>query len=378
MEFSSVDRCGLGWAGRFVLQRPHLRRAHIVFENRLSSGDCRPSHHQQGMLHVGFVTAATGRHFARVRAPFAGLAALIAALLPAACERTAPRGETRAPGAMRVVVSIPALEGLVRPLVPPNADVRVLISPGRSEHGFEPTPQDIVTLEQADLVVLIGLGLETSIDAPLRRRPRAWRHEARLGEILGIEASGRDHGHAHDHDHDAHADHDHAVDPHVWLDPVLVRQALPAIARLARVACGESELGDAASIDAALEGLLSRVDAVDASYRAGLEPFKGRAIITHHAAFGRLAERYGLRVVEVIRPIEGAEPTPAELAAVVDAISRENVGAIFVEPQFDARDARQIAERAGVAVGTLDPLGTGDWFAMMESNLRELTTHLGP
>ncbi|MCW5769863.1 MAG: zinc ABC transporter substrate-binding protein, partial [Phycisphaeraceae bacterium] len=258
---------------------------------------------------------------------------------------------------------------------------------------------------QADVVVLVGMGLESSVDAALRKRPRPYRHEARLGVILGLEDAHGGHGHDHhahdahahdahahdahahdahahddhadhDHDHHDHSEHAHAIDPHVWLDPILVKQFLPEIARLVRVSVSESNLGDAEAIAPALASLLSRVDEVDGTYRRDLSPIAGRAIVTHHAAFGRLAERYGLRVVEVIRPVEGAEPTPANLAQVTDAISREGVRAIFVEPQFDARGAVLIAQRAGVRLGTLDPLGTGDWFAMMEANLLSLVSNL--
>lgn len=291
---------------------------------------------------------------------------------------------------MRVVVTLPPLEGLVRALLPADATIRVLIPPGRSEHGYEPTVEDVLALESADVVVLVGMGLESSVDTALRKRPRPYRHEARLGVILGLEdAHG---GHAHDeHAHDEHAhadeahaadshahDHAHAVDPHVWLDPVLMQQAVPEIARLIKTSLTESGLGDASAVDAAVADTLARIAAVDEAYRSGLARLAGRAIVTHHAAFGRLADRYKLRVVEVIRPIEGAEPTPANIAQVSEAIAREGVRAIFVEPQFDAHGAQLIAERTGVRLGTLDPLGSGDWFAMMEANLQELTDKLGP
>jgi zinc transport system substrate-binding protein len=321
----------------------------------------------------------------------------LASLSGFACERPSSRVAQRPAGPMRVVVTLPPLEGLVRPLLPADATIRVLIPPGRSEHGYEPTVEDVLALEGADVVVLVGMGLESSVDTALRKRPRPYRHEARLGVILGLEDAHGGHGHdehAHDaHAHDEHAhehadeaqapdpdahDHAHAVDPHVWLDPVLMKQALPEIARLIKASLTESARGNAAAVDPAVADTLARIAAVDAAYRSGLEPLTGRAIVTHHAAFGRLADRYGLRVVEVIRPIEGAEPTPANIAQVSEAIVREGVHAIFVEPQFDARGAQLIAEKTGVRLGTLDPLGSGDWFAMMESNLRELIDKLGP
>lgn len=312
---------------------------------------------------------------------------LLAPVLCLGCSDQAAKPASRPDGPLRVVVTLPPLEGLVRPLLPQDATIRVLIPPGRSEHGYEPTAQDVIALEQADVVVLVGMGLESSVDAALRKRPRPYRHEARLGAILGLEDPHGGHGHdhhAHDphahtehaHDEHAHDEHAHAVDPHVWLDPILVKQFLPEIARLVRTSVAESGRGDPAAVDASLVPLLSRIDEIDAAYRRDLAPVAGRAIITHHAAFGRLAERYGLRVVEVIRPVESAEPSPANLALVTDAIAREGVRAIFTEPQFDARAAERIAQHAGVRLGSLDPLGTGDWFAMMRANLEALATNL--
>lgn len=301
------------------------------------------------------------------------VATLVAALAICmlSCQRQGSPSRTREAGPLRVVVTLAPLKGLVSQLLPPDAEVRTLITPGRSEHGFEPTVEDVLAIERADLVVLIGLGLETSVDRTLRRRPLPARHEARIGEILGLEGS-----HA-GHDHHDDSDHDHAVDPHVWLDPVLMKQAMPELAALVKVALKEARLGTPEEVDAAAASVIDQIDSIDAEYRAALAPFAGRAIITHHAAFGRLAERYGLRVVEVIRPIEGAEPTPANIAATMDAIKREGVGAIFVEPQFDSTGAKRLAVRAGVALGTLDPLGTGDWFMMMRANLEELVSKLG-
>lgn len=300
----------------------------------------------------------------------ASLVAALALCMPS-CQRQGSSPRTRDGGPIRAVVTLAPLNSLVSPLLPPDAEIRTLITPGRSEHGFEPTVEDVLTLERADLVVLIGLGLETSVDRALRRRPLPTRHEARVGEILGLEGS-----HA-GHDHDDHSDHDHAVDPHVWLDPVLMKQAMPQLAAMVKVVLNEAGVGSPEEVDAAAASLIGQIDEVDAEYRAALAPLAGRAIITHHAAFGRLAERYGLRVVEVIRPIEGAEPTPANIAATMEAIKREGVGAIFVEPQFDSTGARRLAERAGVDLGTLDPLGTGDWFIMMRANLQELVSKLG-
>ena len=69
--------------------------------------------------------------------------------------------------------------------------------------------------------------------------------------------------------------------------------------------------------------------------------------------------------------------TPQAVAATVDAIKKEGVKVVFVEPQYDRTAAQRIAEAAGVRVAVLDPLGDGDWFKMMRGNLEALVKALG-
>ncbi len=294
---------------------------------------------------------------------------------------------------LRIVVTVPPLAGIVRELAPEGSQITTLLSPGKSEHGYEFTPAELAALGRADLIVYVGLDLEPQVDRFLSRNTRGTREVVQLARALGIaapqEAKLDEHGHAvdahdHAHDHDNEHGHHHAVDPHLWLDPVLVKQALPAIAKaieeaIANVSKSSASAApsDAAAMAARLDALTRKIDELDQAYTSRLAPFKGRAIVTHHAAFGRLAERYGLTIAEVIRPMEAVEPTPGQIAEVVGAIKRQNVKVIFVEPQFNPIAAQRIAQSAGVKLGTLDPLGDGDWFKMMHANLDELVAKLG-
>ena len=99
-------------------------------------------------------------------------------------------------------------------------------------------------------------------------------------------------------------------------------------------------------------------------------------LVTHHAAWKRLAERYGLKIAAVIRPIESAEPTAEAIAGAVHAIQDQHIPVIFVEPQFSSKAAERIAAQTGVRIGHLDPLGDGDWFKLMRSNLDSLVANL--
>lgn len=329
----------------------------------------------------------------RHRARAAALTTACLTLFAGCRERTSP---TPPDGTVDAVVTVAPLAGLVRPLLPEKSTLKVLMVPGRSEHGYEFSPSDFDALARADLAVYVGLGLEPPVARFLSNRTDPNRHEVRLGAALGLEPAstprGSDEHDGHDgHDghesHDDHAGHDHEkdhdshgpIDPHVWLDPILVLQSLPAIRDAVRDAMKSAGVSDEASLAhaaKAFDELEARVKEVDAHYREALAPFQGSAIITHHAAFGRLAQRYGLRIAAVIRPVESSEPTPGDLDAVRTAIHAEKAHAIFVEPQFSTGAAERLAKQAGVRLLVLDPIGEGDWTALMEKNLSTLVDGL--
>lgn len=279
---------------------------------------------------------------------------------------------------LRVVVTVPPLKGLVEPLLPAGSTLTMLMAPGKSEHGYEFSPADLVALRRADVVVYVGLGLEPRVEAALKKHAAPGRRVVCFADAAGIKAGAEDH----DHDGHDHEGHTHGrVDPHLWLDPALCEKLVPMVAEAVHGAVNANKPGapgkePAEGVTAAEKALVDRIRATDAAWKEKLAPFKGRAIVTHHNAFARPAERYGFRVAAVIRTTEGSEPTPGQLAAVMEAIKTEKAGAIFVEPQFSATAARRLADRAGVKLATLDPLGDGDWFKMMEANLVSLVKNM--
>lgn len=299
------------------------------------------------------------------------------------CERKGGvGGGARAAGPMRVVVTVPPLAGLVKALAPADAEVKVLMAPGRSEHGQEFGPDELTALGRADVVVMVGMMLEPKVDAFLASHPDAGRQVVDFGKTVGLagmhdaeheDPKGGEAGHDAHEGHDEHDGHEHGLgDPHLWLDPVLVTQVVPAIRSAVQTAGKGMGKDDSARLEAAEGEFLARVLKVDDEYRERLGPFAGKGIVTHHAAWGRLAARYGLKVAEVLRPVESVEPDAAHLAAVVEALKKAGTGVLFVEPAYDRRSAERIAAAAGARVMVLDPIGDGDWFAMMRGNLKAL------
>jgi ABC-type Zn uptake system ZnuABC Zn-binding protein ZnuA len=295
---------------------------------------------------------------------------VIAALLGAAVlvgHGCGERPAARSPGPIRVVVSLPPLVGLTKPLLPEGIAPESLMQPGQSEHGHELTMADRAALDHADVVVFVGLGLDASIQSYLARHPRSARRDVCFADVVGIRG---DHGHEDDgHEKGAH-DH-HGPDPHLWLDADLCRKLLPAIDRAVR----EVEPGAPAD---ALARLDQRIADWDAAAKKSLAPLAGKALVTHHNAWSRFVGRYGLTVVAVLKPVESGEETLGDIQEAERAIREQGVKAIFVEPQYSRKAADGIKDRIpGLSIGVLNPIGDGDWFKMMQANVDELVRLLG-
>lgn len=272
-----------------------------------------------------------------------------------------------------IVTSIPPLAGLARQLIDDHASVTSLLSPSQSPHGFSITPQQAAELNKASLVISIGLGLDD------------WMTDALQGKEDQIHLQFTEAVHVcDDDDHKPkqvcfHEGHDHSEgDPHVWLDPILIKQFLPELARaLTEVLPGQKEL-----IADNLKKLQSQLDVLDNDLKTQLSTLKNKKIITYHDAFDRFAKRYGLEILITLTPGEspGAQ-TPKRIADAVAAIKMHNLKAIFTEPQF-AHVRNAAIDKTGVKTLILDPFGDGtgkvvSYDAMMRYNLKTLIQGLG-
>lgn len=304
--------------------------------------------------------------------------AACAALLALVClsrlasAQTAPAAEGATP--LRAVVSIAPLKGLVEPLLPEGSTVEMIVPPGVSEHGYEAPPSKLAAMQNADLVVTVGLGLEPQIDKFLSQNRNDRRLALRFADLVGVVAA-HDHA-AHDHRHDGSCCN-HDADPHLWLDPVMVRQFTEKLAaKIAERFPASVGSGDEHPAVAAAKKQAERIDALDAAYRAAAENAEVRTIVVGHDAYGWLARRYSLSTI-AIAGLSAQEPTHKAVQSAVAAIAKRGARAVFVEPQLSPAAGKRIAQQAKVPVLTLDPLGDGDWFAMMERNLESLRQGLG-
>ena len=295
-----------------------------------------------------------------------------------------------------IVSSIPPYASLAQQIAGEGAEVHTILPSGVSPHSFDPSPGDIFALLEADLIILNG-----GLDLWLEDMIEASETQAVVLEILAelegtFEVPGgpgettmeeHDHEHSDDEegDHEEHSDdeehehrHDHTgVDPHIWLDPILMLSAVDLIEEhLVEVNPSQEEVYRANAAT-----LREELRALDDELRTLLEPVAGAPFVPFHDAWRYFAARYGLDLIVEIEPWPGREPSPAYLAEVLDLVAESGARVIFSEFQLNPRPAEVVAESAGVEMETLDPLGGGgertSYQELLRYNARVLAEALG-
>ncbi len=358
------------------------------------------------MLHAILLLAAISSTLATGRVPESppGHSAPAAAPTPAAPAPAPASAPAVSIAPLKCIVSIAPLAGLIRPLVEaaaPGSTVEILVPPGVSEHAYEPTPAQINALARADLIVLVGLGLDAHIERAVKAQGRG-NALIEFATVAGVSAAAPE-AQPPDHEHDDFCNHG-GTDPHLWLDPRLALKLvcyvhdcmtayvvnaqsprnLPPDQRRARIAASREPRIDSRTpseperaVHAAFDPLAHSLITLDADYAAALKPHAGKPVVVGHDAWGYLARRYGLEFVP-ISGLSAGEPTPGALANALDIIRRRGLTSIYVEPQLSPAAARRLASATGTTIRTLDPLGTGDYFAMMRANLAALLAGFEP
>jgi len=244
-----------------------------------------------------------------------------------------------------VVASIYPLASIVQSIGRDEVHVITLVPAGASPHTFEVTPGQVKDFARAELFVQVGAGLDTFAEKLVTAQSSAIKTltitdnlDMLRYEHEELDADGHEHGH---------------FDPHVWLDPLIVKEH---IAPLVAAALMEMRPEMAARISDNLAEFRSELEQLHAELEEMFRPYEGRSFICLHAAWGYLAARYNLRTI-VVQEFPSREPSAGWVAQVVDLAKRADVSAVVIEPQFSPKAAQTIAEEIGAQVVTLDPLG---------------------
>lgn len=272
---------------------------------------------------------------------FSGLLAV--ALLFAGQGRAEPP-ETRP----LVVTSFFPLYDFARQIAGTNCDVRCLVPPGGDPHHEDPTPAMARLVERADVVLLLGLGMDGWVGKLARGGPT--NRVAVVNEGLGTRTMGA----SALAQFASEKPDPNETDPHIWLDPVLAEKlVLRLVAELTR-----RFPRHAAAMQVRGDALAQDLRQLHGEFERGLAGLPHREVVTFHGAYGYLFARYHLETAGVIEPFPGEEPSAAYLRALVDLMRQLGLKTIFAEPQLSDRPAQVIAQEIGGRVERLDPCET--------------------
>lgn len=279
---------------------------------------------------------------------------LVATLLASACDGR----QGSDPGVPVVAVTLPPIAAITRTVAGHAVHVQTLLPPGAHPDTYEATPRIARSLARADLVVRVGAAADAWLGS-VRGVP-----EAVLTEGMRLQGQqGPDTG-----------------NPHVWLDPIRVRDVL-----LPRIVAGLVEVApdSAAAIRDRADAFTDSLTALDAEIRTMLGDVASRRFVAAHPAWVYFAERYGLEQVGAIHASPGSEVGSRELARLVEETGVRSVGAVIAEPQLGRAGVDALAAELGVAVEVADALGgpslegREDYLSLMRFNTRAFARALG-
>jgi len=276
-------------------------------------------------------------------------------------------------GRIKLAADIVPMADFCRAVGGEMVEVETLVPPGASPHAYELTTGQMRFLADADVMVTVGLGLTPWAEEVFSKADNPDLVTVVAGEVIpttelittAFDAEGGGDGEGHTGEA--------AYDPHVWLDPNLVRYIIAAI-RDGLIRVDPENASTYRENAAAYEEELAQLDT---EIRDRLDTLASRKFVAFHSSWTYFAARYGLDQVGVIEEQPGKEPSAGEIAELVDMVESRGVRVVFAEPQFSARAAEAVAEESGgeVVVEILDPLGDTDdpaadtYLEMMRNNL---------
>ncbi|MEV6613923.1 metal ABC transporter substrate-binding protein [Streptomyces sp. NPDC051051] len=287
-------------------------------------------------------------------------------------------------GKFDVVASFYPMAFLAERIGGDHVNVTSLTEPGQEPHDLEISARQRTQLEKSDAALFLK-GLQPSVDEAVTQSGIRTKIDATTLTTLeehGSEVGG--HAAEHEDEHAAEDEHEHeetgGKDPHIWLDPVKYAEVAEGVGK----AFEKADPDHAADYRKNTADLVTELGALDTEFKNGLAATKTKVFITTHAAFGYLAERYGLTEEAISGLDPESEPSAARVKELEKMAKADGVTTVFYETLVSDKTARTVARDANLETDVLDPVegitdksrGT-DYFAVQRANLKALQTALG-
>lgn len=259
-----------------------------------------------------------------------------------------------------VTVSILPQKYFVEKIAKDKVNINVMVKPGASPATYEPKTSQMKLLTKSDIYFSIGVPFET---VWLDRFKDANKNMLVVDTSIGIDKlKMEEHHHEEEHEDEKvhhkeehedkdHQNHEHGgLDPHIWLEPILVKtQAKNIYHALVKIDKENKEF-----YKKNLEIFLNELDDLDKKIEDILRPFQDKAFMVFHPSWGYFAKRYGLEQVSI--EVEGKEPKPAQLVEIIEDAKKHNIKIVFVASQFSKKGAKTISQSINANVSTINPL----------------------
>ena len=313
------------------------------------------------------------------------MTALVSAAMLSGCTRAAAPNPAAKADAMeskkmlKVMASFYPMYDFAAKIGGDKAEVITLVPSGTEPHDWEPADADIRNLEEADLFIYSGAGMEHWVDDVLASLDNK--------NLISVEASKgvalRD-GHSHSHEEEEGAgepEEEGQYDPHVWLSPLNAEKEMENI----KNAYIKADPDNRDYYEANYELYASRFADLNQKFQDTLSSLPNKDIVVSHEAFGYLCDAYGLNQVGIEGLSPDSEPSPARMAEIIDFVRANHVRVIFFEELVSPKVAETIAKETGSSVQVLNPLeglsdeeleSGADYFSVMEENLKQLEAAL--
>lgn len=278
---------------------------------------------------------------------------------------------TSALAAPRVIASIVPVHSIVAAVMGDVATPELLLSGKNSEHTASLSPQQLSDLGKADLVFMIGSGLEHKLAQVSGSDAVGGKTFTALSEVAGIKTlpvrqggtfevhhhdEDEHEGEEHEHEGEEHDDHDAAIlkfDPHVWLDPENAKTMANAVA----ADLNKVDPGNAKAYEANAAAFMASLDNLTADIATDTKSLQGKPFVVFHDAYQYFEKRFGLTAVGSISDVSAAAPSAKRLNEIRSKLEETKAVCVFREPQFDAKYVTVVLEGSKAKPGVLDPIG---------------------
>ncbi len=266
-----------------------------------------------------------------------------------------------------ISVSIAPVSYFVQKIAQNSVDINLIIPPNSDEHTMDFKPIVVADLQKSAVYFTIGLEIEAILAQKFKG--------VKIVDISkGVAKINDSHKHSHEHhehNHESHESHAHSheshsrKDPHIWLDPILVKTIAKNIANILSELYPQNAkfyAKNLANFEAELDTLHTQISSI-------FSQSKGKKFIIYHPSLSYFAKRYNLTQIPV--EILGKEPKARDLQTIITRAKKEQIHTIFVQKGFAQKSAKTLAKELGANVAQINHL-SDEWDKEMLNIARQI------